>query len=126
MQLSTQEVISLVAIVFPLVVSLATAAYQRMLESLPSNKRALVKDVVDTAVHAVEQMYNNMDGVSPADKKAKAVEFVEAALKNMHISIPGSLVDALIEESVFYLNQQKQSDASSPVHAQVGFTPPQK
>lgn len=119
--MSNQELISLVTLLFPIVCSLAASLYKRLLESLPSNKRTLVQDAVDSSVRAVEQMYNGMSEASPADKKAKAVEIVSSALKDLHINIPSAVVDALIEESVFYLNQQTDKTST-----QVGFTPPQK
>lgn len=82
----------------PVLVSVLTVVVKAALDRLPASKRAFVKGIVHTAVVAVEQLADAT--LNGAGKKQMAAEFVQRELAHYHISVPASVISALIEEAV--------------------------
>ena len=112
---------ALVPYVVPVIIifsiSIATAAYQHLLQWLPPNKRATLEYAVNCAVHAVEQ-------VAPGDagpvKKHEAELRVGEILRQFHVSMPAQVIDSSIEAAVHVLNMaQSQAPAQESIMNQV-------
>lgn len=89
---------------------------------LPSSQQRTISQVAATVVNGVEQGMQNAAG---PDKKQAAIDAVNAILKHYRVKTDPALVDALIEEAVFVLNQMGSRDAPSelPTPATLGFDP---
>lgn len=72
---------------------------KRIYEQYVTDKRA--KDVVETVVKAVEQLYHDLDGAS---KYVKAIDAAEEMLNAKGITISGLELEMLIEAAVSSFN----------------------
>ena len=88
----------LIAVLTPLV----TFYTKALLAKLPSNQRALLTSVVQSAVAAAEQIAG--PGASGEAKKQAALQLVDAEVKHLGINVPSSTINALLEASVLALN----------------------
>ena len=101
------DTLTLISIIVPILVPLGMALYHRLLEGLPSNRQAVVAQIVDRAVTAVEQMVGSGNG---ALKKDRATEMIgemlntEGKLFGRRIPVTSTQISALIECSVAALN----------------------
>lgn len=106
MSFSLADALTLISLIVPILVPLGMALYQHLLDGLPANQRAVVSQVVDNAVTAVEQMVGS--GSGPL-KKANATELVNAMLASRHIHVAPAEVSALIECGVAALNAARDA-----------------
>lgn len=85
-----------------LVITGVITAVNYLIPRLPAAQQARAKAIVSSVVRAVEQQSASLAG---ADKKAKAVQDIETILTSLKISVPSTLINTLIESSVYEINQ---------------------
>jgi hypothetical protein len=112
----TQLILSLAPYIVPIIVALCVAFGKSLVAKLPTNVRDEAHLIVQHVVLSMEQTGQNMSG--PAKKQA-ALALIESLLKNLHISIPASLIDVFIESAVASMNEGRDTTPVAPV----GFTP---
>lgn len=78
--------------------------YHWILQRLPTNVQAMVSQVAQQVVAAVEQSHAGSIG---QDKKIAAVADVNEILAQSHLPAPVQMIDSAIESAVFSLNQLK-------------------
>lgn len=99
---------------YPFLFALAAVMFKWLIATLPKDRQAEVNQVVQMVVQGVEQCAN---GKSGPEKKQMAVTRISTVLNSLHISVPPMLVDAMIEATVYGINQsQPISLPSVPVN----------
>jgi Bacteriophage holin of superfamily 6 (Holin_LLH) len=111
MTFTEQLIIVLIPILLPPIISLSVLMYQHLLQHVPDKQRQVVQQVVNTVVPAVEQIAAKELLNSPA-KKQKALEMATEMLHNLHINVSQEALSAMIEATVYALNQQQGKDAA--------------
>lgn len=102
-----QIAILLLPIVFPPLTALAALVYQRMLQGLPAQKRAIVEQVVNTVVPAIEQTADTT--MSNPEKKKAAMDLASSMLGHLNVNVSSDMLSGMIEATVFALNQSKNA-----------------
>ena len=102
-----QIAIVLLPIVLPPLTALAALVYQRMLQGLPAQKRAIVEQIVSTVVPAIEQTAD--DTMSNPEKKKAAVDLASSMLTHLNLNVAPDMLSGMIEATVFALNQSKNA-----------------
>jgi len=97
----------LLPIVLPPLTALAALVYQRMLQSLPAQKRAIVEQVVNTVVPAIEQTADTT--MSNPEKKKAAMDLASSMLTHLNLNVAPDMLSGMIEATVFALNQSKNA-----------------
>lgn len=100
--MTQEQIIALVVAATPFLLSLAGVLYEWLAAKLPQNKQPLLMDLVQTGVHAAEQVGAGQSGTA---KKKIAETFINDSLTALGLKIDPALVDAAIEAVVFNLNQ---------------------
>jgi Bacteriophage holin of superfamily 6 (Holin_LLH) len=108
--MTTPDLIALLAVVLPFLVSAATILYTHAVARLPHNKAALLTTIAQTAVQAMQQQSATL---SNTQKKNMATEIVQSGLKSLGVSVNPLLIEASIESVVYALKQ------AAPVQAQI-------
>lgn len=112
----------------PILIPVGGFLYHLLVSKLPPSRAeqlAHLSNAIDTVVRGVEQEQGS--GASGAVKKAAAVQAVNEIVAYFQkrgivpAGVPVSLLDMLIEEAVFSLNQNAPAPVSLP--ANVGFVP---
>ena len=107
-----QLILLLVPILLPPIISLSVVLYQHLMQGLPQRKQALVQQVVNAVVPAVEQ--GTANALHGSDKKQAAMQMATAMLKSLHINVSQDMVSCMIEAAVYTLNQSKNATIASP------------
>lgn len=107
--MTPEQWLSLFFALLPLIITLCTILYKHLVARLPENKRQFVMSLASTAVAAVEQTAR---GLKSEEKKATAVQMIEAILTSLRISVPPTLIDASIEAYVHDMNIVKDMHAT--------------
>jgi hypothetical protein len=81
-----------------------------------SAQRPVISNTVGMVVSAVEQAGRDLKG---AEKKAEAVRMATNLFEELKLPVSPALLETLIEEAVFLMNQSKP-----PVASPVGFSVP--
>ena len=102
-----QIAIVLLPIVLPPLTALAALVYQRMLQGLPAQKRAIVEQVVNTVVPAIEQTADAT--MSSPEKKKAAMDLASSMLGHLNLNVAPDMLSGMIEATVFALNQSKNA-----------------
>jgi hypothetical protein len=102
-----QIAIVLLPIVLPPLTALAALVYQRMLQGLPAQKRAIVEQIVGTVVPAIEQTAD--DTMSNPEKKKAAMDLASSMLGHLNLNVSPDMLSGMIEATVFALNQSKNA-----------------
>ncbi len=102
-----QIAIMLLPIVLPPLTALAALVYQRLLQGLPAQKRAIVEQIVNTVVPAIEQTAD--DTMSSPQKKAAAMDLASSMLTHLNVQVSPDILSGMIEATVFALNQSKNA-----------------
>ena len=102
----TTIVVGAIGVIISLVVPFTMVAYKQLVEKLPSGARAVLWDYANTVVKSVEQQFADW---TPEQKKAFAVEEIQKLLKKAGISLPGELIDHVIEQVVFELRKEQSA-----------------
>jgi hypothetical protein len=102
-----QIAIVILPIVLPPLTALAALVYQRMLQRLPAQKRAIVEQIVSTVVPAIEQTAD--DTMSSPEKKKAAMDLASSMLGHLNVNISSDMLSGMIEATVFALNQSKNA-----------------
>jgi Bacteriophage holin of superfamily 6 (Holin_LLH) len=102
-----QIAIVILPIVLPPLTAVAALVYQRMLQGLPAQKRAIVEQIVNTVVPAIEQTAAST--VSNPEKKKAAMDLASSMLDHLNVSVPPEMLSGMIEATVFALNQSKNA-----------------
>src|SRR5450755_2335372 len=108
--MTTPDLIALLAVVLPFLVSAATILYTHAVARLPHNKAALLTTIAQTAVQAMQQQSATLTNTQ---KKNMATEIVQSGLKSLGVSVNPLLIEASIESVVYALKQ------TTPVQAQI-------
>lgn len=87
----------------PALASLFGAMLIKLYSKLPAKQRTILANLVGTAVAAVEQK-SPAAGLSPEEKKAMALSFIHAQLAHFNLSVPDSVIEPMLEESVLALD----------------------
>jgi LL-H family phage holin len=95
-------VITALTPLYPFLFALAALLFQRLAAKLPHNQQAMLKQIAQLVVSAVEQMGAGKTG---QEKKQMAVDMIENILQSFHITISSVLIDALVESAVYGINQ---------------------
>lgn len=101
------QILALAPIVFPMVVSLCVYLYNRFVPPSKQAQLAHASSVVGVVVNGVEQACVAMNG---PDKKAEATRLINQLLAESKLKVSPTLVDSLIEDAVYAINQ-KQGNA---------------
>ena len=105
MTFTEQLILLIVPILLPAIISLSAVLYQRLVQGLPAKQQALVQQVVNTVVRAVEQeARNTLDGPG---KKQAAMQMATNMLKSLHLNISQDVISSVIEAAVYALNQEQ-------------------
>jgi hypothetical protein len=96
------EVLALAQILFPMVVSASVYIYKKYVPMSEQQKLAHSKSLIISVVMGVEQACAAMNG---PDKKSEALRLVNQLLSEAHISISPTLIDSLIEQAAYTVNQ---------------------
>ncbi len=102
---------------YPFLFALAAALFRLLVAKMPPERQALLGQVVQTVVQAIEQMGTGLTG---PEKKMKAEAMISTILQSLHIAVSPALVDALIESAVYGLNQSQVLTSSTPSADLVG------
>jgi len=102
-----QITLVLLPIVLPPLTALAALLYQRLLQRLPAQKRAIVEQIVGTVVPAIEQTAT--DTMSSPEKKKAAMDLASSMLSHLNVSVSPDMLSGMIEAAVFALNQSKNA-----------------
>ena len=107
--MTTPDLIALLAVLLPFLVSLGTILYTHAVARLPHNKAALLTTIAQTAVQAMQQQSATLTNIQ---KKNMATEIVQTGLTSLGVSVNPRLIEASIESLVYALK-------ATPVHAQI-------
>ena len=113
-----QIILVAIPILLPPLVGLVIVWINSQLAKLPANQRAFLSTIVSDAVLAVEQAEKS-SGMGGVDKKALAMQFIEAELQHWGINVPASIVSTLVESVVKLIN----TPPATPVVAQAALGP---
>jgi hypothetical protein len=102
-----QIAIVLLPIVLPPLTALVALVYQRLLQGLPAQKRAIVEQIVGTVVPAIEQTADNT--MSNPEKKKAAMDLASSMLGHLNLNVSSDMLSGMIEATVFALNQSKNA-----------------
>jgi hypothetical protein len=102
-----QIAIVILPLILPPLTALAALIYQRMLQSLPAQKRAIVEQIVGTVVPAIEQTADST--MSNPDKKKAAMDLASGMLGHLNLTVSPEMLSGMIEATVFALNQSKNA-----------------
>ncbi|MBV9616297.1 MAG: hypothetical protein JO031_12640 [Ktedonobacteraceae bacterium] len=102
-----QVALLLLPIVLPPLTALAALLYQRLLQRLPAQRRAIVEQIVNTVVPAIEQTAT--DTMSSPQKKQAAMDLASDMLGHLNVRVSPDLLSGMIEATVFALNQSKNA-----------------
>jgi hypothetical protein len=102
-----QIAILLLPIILPPLTALAALLYQRLLQRLPAQKRAIVEQIVNTVVPAIEQTAT--DTMSSPQKKEAAMSLATNMLNHLNVQISPDVLSGMIEATVYALNQSKNA-----------------
>ena len=105
MTFTEQLLLLLIPVLLPPIISLSVVLYQHLIQSLPQRKQALVQQVVNAVVPAVEQ--GATATLNSADKKQAAMQMATNMLKSLHVNVSPEVVSCMIEAAVYALNQSK-------------------
>jgi Bacteriophage holin of superfamily 6 (Holin_LLH) len=106
------DLIALLAVLLPFLVSFATILYTHAVARLPHNKAALLTTIAQTAVQAMQQQSASL---SNTQKKNMATEIVQSGLKSLGVSVNPLLVEASIESVVYAMKQATPDSAQTTV-----------
>jgi LL-H family phage holin len=95
---------------YPFLFALAAVLFHRLVAKLPHNQQAMLNQVVQVAVSAVEQMGAGKTGL---EKKQMAIKMIRDILLDLHITASPALINALIEAAVYGFNQSQSIKFSS-------------
>ena len=102
-----QIALLLLPIVLPPLTALAALLYQRLLQRLPAQRRAIVEQIVNTVVPAIEQTAT--DTMSSPQKKQAAMDLASEMLGHLNVRVSPDMLSGMIEATVFALNQSKNA-----------------
>ncbi len=105
-------ILDLIPVLVPAIVGYLVILCKYILARLPENQHAIVTQVAQSVVNAVEQVYGPAAGT---DKKTIAENRILDILKAMHITISPTLIDVAIEAAVYALKQDTKDAGPSPV-----------
>ena len=89
---------------YPFLFALAAALFKWLMTKLPKDRQTEVNQVIQTVVHGIEQ---SGAGKSGPEKKQMAVVMVSNILNGLHITVSPTLIDAMIEATVYGINQSQ-------------------
>lgn len=89
---------------YPFLFALAVALFKWLMTKLPKDRQAEINQVIQTVVQGVEQ---SGAGKSGPEKKQMAVAMVSTILNSLHITVSPTLIDAMIEATVYTINQSQ-------------------
>jgi Bacteriophage holin of superfamily 6 (Holin_LLH) len=119
-----QIAIVILPIILPPLTALAALVYQRMLQRLPAQKRAIVEQIVNTVVPAIEQTADVT--MKNEDKKRAAMDLACSMLSHLNVNVAPEMLSGMIEATVFALNQSKNANVvvaqASPLAASNAVT----
>ena len=85
-------------IYMPILIAVVAALYKQWVSRLPANQRPVVQAIVHTGVSNAEQVASaELNGPG---KKELAIEIIEQELAHWNLSVPSSVISAMIEETV--------------------------
>lgn len=96
-------VLTILPLAVPVLMAWLSAILIKVFAHLPAKQRAFLSSVVGTAVAAVEQK-SPAAGLSPAEKKVMALSYIHAQLAHFGLNVPDSVLEPMLEESVFVLD----------------------
>ena len=103
--------LGLIPVVFPFLVSGAAILFKRFDAKLPANVQPVVSSLASQAVAAAEQ---SLKGQAGSAKFAAASTWLSAGLKSAGISLSSDEIKSVIEEAVYYLNQNQAQAPAAP------------
>lgn len=112
MQQFTSILLALAPYLLPPLLAFIGLEAKKAWDKLPTNQRALLSNVVGTAVTAVQQTMPDAGNVT---KKSRAIELVLAQLAHLGLNVPAPVLDQLIEEAVFSMKGFLQVVTPAPV-----------
>lgn len=115
MTFTDQLILLLVPILLPPIISLSMVLYQHLIQGLPQRKQALVQQIVNAVVPAVEQ--GTAKALDGPGKKQAAMQMATVMLKSLHINVPQDMISCMIEAAVYTLNQGKNMARTIPAAA---------
>lgn len=89
---------------YPFLFALAAVLFHWLVAKLPHNQQAMLNQIVQVAVSAVEQMGAGKTG---QEKKQMAIQMISDILQDLHITISPVLINALVEAAVYGINQSQ-------------------
>lgn len=89
---------------YPFLFALAAVLFHWLVAKLPHNQQALLNQIVQVAVNAVEQMGAGKTG---PEKKQMAIKMISDILQGLHITASSALINALVESAVYGINQSQ-------------------
>jgi LL-H family phage holin len=89
---------------YPFLFALAAVLFHRLVAKLPHNQQAILNQIVQAVVTAVEQMAAGKTGL---EKKRMAIKMIADILQGLHITASPALIDALVESAVYGINQSQ-------------------
>jgi LL-H family phage holin len=95
---------------YPFLFALAAVLFHWLVAKLPHNQQAMLNQIVQVAVSAVEQMGAGKTGL---EKKQMAIKMIRDILQGLHITVSPALINALIEAAVYGINQSQSIKFSS-------------
>jgi LL-H family phage holin len=95
---------------YPFLFALAAVLFRWLVAKLPHNQQVVLNQIVQTAVSAVEQMGAGKTGL---EKKQMAIKMIRDILQGLHITVSPALVDALVESTVYGINQSQSIKLSA-------------
>jgi hypothetical protein len=107
--MSQSQVITIITALtplYPFLFALAAVLFHQMVAKLPHNQQAILKQVVQTAVNAVEQIGAGKTG---EEKKQMAIKMIADILHSLHSTASPALIDALVESTVYGINQSRST-----------------
>jgi Bacteriophage holin of superfamily 6 (Holin_LLH) len=105
MTFTEQLIILIIPLVLPPLVALSAVLYQHLLQRVPEKKRELIEKVIGTVVTAIEQTAPAI--VGNQEKKQAAMNMASEMLAHLNIKASPATLSAMIESSVYALNQSK-------------------
>lgn len=104
------ELLAVAPIIFPLIISLCVYLYQRFVPPSKQAQLAHASSIVGVVVNGVEQACAVMEG---PDKKAEAIRIINQLLVEARLKVSPVLVDSLIEDAVYAINQRQGNALAS-------------
>lgn len=111
--MSENQVITIITALtplYPFLFALAAVLFHRLVAKLPHNQQAMLSQIVQVTVNAVEQMGAGKTGL---EKKQMALKMISDILQNLHITVSPALINALVESAVYGMNQSQSIKFSS-------------